>query len=135
MEVNLNKDGFYQVPADNLKQVVVIKGVEYYLTPASQLKILLDGKVDNEADIKELRDCIISVLKILGLTDETGGIKAEIRSGDEGYFGNILKALTHIVFLLGKAQIPVIGKKAEMELIDTFSFIKKVLPLIDKHVR
>lgn len=121
----------YNLSLDSLQETFTIDGVDYSIFNKSELENLLKKHQDYQSDIKELRSVIVSVLKLLGIYDEaTGSVKSEIASGEESYFKHILKALNKIVMLLVTAQV---SKKAQAELEETFSFITKIFPIINKH--
>jgi len=128
------ENNHFLIPIEEVKKKLIINEREFYLVPAAQLSDLLNQISSHKAEIEELKTCVISILRVLGLLDEqTQTIKAEIKSGEESYFPHILKALMKVVKLLAQAQVPVIGKSAEKELVETFAFIKTILPLIEKH--
>lgn len=89
---------------------------------------------ENEADVAELKNVVVSILQLLGIWDEkTNAVKASIKSGDESYLPSILKGLGDVIALAGQAQIPIIGKKAEARLVEKFHFLKNLIPIIEKH--
>lgn len=113
---------------------IEIEGKQYLLVEKNQLTNLLNQNSEYKKDVVKLRECIISVLRLMGLFDETTKtLKAEIKSGEESYFSPILKSLSDVVKLLTLSQLPIVGKKHEEQLVKKFSFIKQILPLIEKH--
>lgn len=95
---------------------------------------LLSDLNEYKNDTIELKKCILSVLRLLGILDEkTQSIKEKIKSGEEGYTKHILGGLGDVMTLLTQSNMPIIGKKYESKLAEKFSFIKTVLPLIEKH--
>jgi hypothetical protein len=113
---------------------IEIEGKQYLLVEKNQLTNLLNQNAEYKKDVVELKECIISVLRLMGLLDETTKtLKAEIKSGEESYFSPILKSLSDVVKLLTLSQLPIVGKKHEEQLVQKFSFIKQILPLIEKH--
>lgn len=106
---------------------------EITVNKKSYEKLLIELK-EYKHDTEELKKCILSVLGLLGILDEeTQSIKAKIKTGEEGYTKHILGALGDVMTLLTQSNMPIIGKKYEAKLAEKFSFIKTVLPLIDKH--
>lgn len=105
-----------------------------FIISATEKKRLDDLLKENAADVAELRNVVISILKLLGIWDDkTNAVKAAIKSGEESYLPNILKGLGEVTMLAGQAQIPVIGKKAEQKLVEKFHFLKNLIPIIEKH--
>lgn len=137
MSITLKQENeYFLINRDHLKEKLNINGKEYYLIEAEQLKNLLYEVKEGKKDIGEMKNCIMALLAVLGLLDESGTqIKESIKSGEEGYFKHILKALGETMALLGQAQIPVIGKKAEAKLLEKFHFVKTIIPIIEKHGR
>jgi hypothetical protein len=116
----------------DLEEIIVIADKEYLLVPKENLETLLNRLQDYKGDINELRNCVISVLRVLGLLDEqTQSIKEKIKTGEEGYFKHLLSALKDVMFLLTQAKFGF--KDAERELLEKFDFVKKIIPLIEKH--
>ena len=119
---------------DSLTDEFNIDDVIYLLTPKNQLETLLannaalaDRVREYDADIAELRKVIIDILKLLGIADETGKIKASIVSGEESYTKNIGKALMGLVPLLMG------GKSSRSKLEEKFQSIKGIIPIAQKH--
>lgn len=97
----------------------------------NRIQAVLD---ENKADVDELRNVVVSILKLLGIWDEkTNSVKNSIKTGQESYLPSILKGLGDVTMLAGQAQIPVIGKKAEAKLLEKFHFLKNLIPIIEKH--
>lgn len=121
----------HRIEFSDPKEVIIFEGKEYLLCQKKDLDILINKLDEYKADISKLKITVDSVLKILGLIDEnTGAIKATIQSGEEGYFKYILKGLNKMMFLLVQAQM---SKSAQKELENHFSFIKTLLPTINKY--
>jgi hypothetical protein len=121
------------IEVETVKDLVVIDGVEYYLTPKTQLETLLTENKEFKTDFINLKGCILKLLDIFGILDsKTNTIKEKIKTGEESYFKHILKALKTITILLVEAKSG-FSKRAEAELDTKFDFIKVVIPLIDKH--
>jgi hypothetical protein len=135
MTFNIKREyGHFLIPQDQLKEKLTIDGKDYYLVENEQLKRLIDDLKEGKKDINELKNCIMSLLGVLGLLNEAGtNIKESIKTGEESYFKHILKALGETMALLGQAQIPVIGKKAEAKLLEKFHFVKTIIPTIEKY--
>ena len=120
------------------EEKILFEGKYYYLCPAEQLEKLLSDNLglkstnaELSGEIATLKEVVLSIIGLFGLLDEkTGTIKASIQSGEESYFKHILKALNKIIMMVTMAQI---SKSSEKELADTFAFIKKVIPLINKY--
>lgn len=122
------------VTLTSLRQEIPLNGKTYVVIDKSQLQSLLNQIKENKADILEFKSCVLSILSLMGLLDEkTETLKESIKTGEEGYFGPILKSLSEVISLLGQAQIPIIGKKAEAKLVQKFAFIKNILPIVEKH--
>lgn len=118
----------------DLKQEFTHDGKTYTIVEKAQLERLLALLQENKADIHELKNVVVSILRLLGIWDDkTNSIKESIKTGEEGYFGNILKGLGDVISLLTRAQVPIIGKKAEAELMQKFAFLKTLVPIIEKH--
>jgi len=114
-----------------LQSEQIIDGKVYLLVPKNQLQALVDQLKEQKADIQELKNVVIAVLKLMGLYDEaTGTIKESVRSGEEGYFKYIIKALKDVLWLMLQAKA---SKEAEKELAEKFAFIKTLLTIIPKY--
>lgn len=123
-----------KIPAENLKQTILIDDKHHLIVEKQKIENLLNKIEDYKQDITGLKNCVFDILRLLGVFDEnTGTIKETIKKGEESYFNHILKSLSEVVALLGQAQIPVIGKKAEAKLLQKFHFVKTIIPLIEKH--
>lgn len=121
----------HKIEITDLQQTITIQGKDYILAPKAELHKMATDHTELKQDMEVLKKTILSILKIFGLLDEqTGTIRESVRNGDEGYIKYILKALKNVVFLMGTAQF---SKKAEAELLETFSFIGPLIPVIDKH--
>jgi hypothetical protein len=103
--------------------------VEEFEGLISQLE---EAKKEKEA----LYNIALNIMKLMGLIDPaTNKLKADIASGEESFFPNILQALREVVALLLKAQMPkwAGGESAEKEIQEKFYFIKELMPLIEKY--
>ncbi len=106
------------------------------LVDADKLKKLIELLQEKTADEKELKECVLKIMGILGVIDEkTGKIKPEIASGEESFIPGLFKSIGSIMSLFMKAQAPAFmgGKEAEEEIKTKFSFISKIIPIITKH--
>ena len=129
-----------QINIENLEETIILSGDEYVLLKKGKGEEMLDrieqltAKLnEKDSDLEEMKKVIISVLDLLGLLDETKTtIRAEIQSGEESYFKYILKALNSTIMLITKAQF---SKGAQAELEQKFSFIKNLLPVINKYAQ
>jgi hypothetical protein len=111
------------------------KGVieETITIPKKQLEELLKQNAEFKEDFKNLKGCILKLLDIFGILDpNTQSIKEKIKTGEESYFGHILRALKNVTVLLIEAKSG-FSKRAEAELDTKFDFVKTVIPLIEKH--
>jgi len=134
-----------KIEIQNLQQTFIIDGKEYVLIDKKQgenlfnkldwyIKTLKEREqelVISKKETEELIHVVKCVLVLLGLMDQqTGTIKEAIRTGEESYMKHIMKSLKNVLVLLGKAQF---SKGSEKELVEMFSFIKNVIPMIDKY--
>lgn len=121
------------IPQNDLNTKIDINGEIKTLVNVDQLEKLLFQLKDQKKDLLELKNCVVSVLRLMGLLDEkTGTIKESVRSGNESYFKHIIKALKDVVMLMTMARF---NKASETELMEKFAFIKTVLPLVDKYAK
>lgn len=121
-----------QIQIETIQDLITIDNKAYLLTPKNQLQDILNQNANYKTDIEELRQCTLSILRLMGLLDEEKQtLKEEIKSGSQNYFKPILKSLIKVVGLLTEAKMGF--KNAEEELLEKFAFIKKILPLIEKH--
>lgn len=117
----------------DLKDTITIEGKQYLLMPKDQLIKLLNDASEKKQDVEVLKKTILSILDLFGILDEkTGTIRESIRTGSESYIKYILKSLKNIIVLMGMAQM---SKKAEAELMEKFSFITPLIPVIDKYAK
>lgn len=101
-----------------------------------KLRILLERKAEAEAEIVILKGSAICIMDLMGLIDkETNTVKSEIASGEESFIPGMLKSLTDVVALLTQANLPKFlgGETAQAKLAEKFSFVKDLVPLINKH--
>lgn len=116
----------------HLKKDIEIDGEIYVLVKKDDIKSLEYKVKDQAADINELKNCVTSVIKLMGLFDDkTGTIKASVTNGTENYFKYIIKAIKDILALVMQSQIGF--GNSEKELAEKFAFIKTVLPLVKKY--
>lgn len=119
------------IPDSRLKEEININGVNYLLVEKNQLENIIHQNIEFKKDIQELKHCIVSVIDVLGLLDKnTGTIKEKIKTGEEGYFGHIIKALKDVMLLMAEAKF---SKSGENKLMEKFDFVKRIIPLIEKH--
>ncbi|MBS1647364.1 MAG: hypothetical protein JST67_08485 [Bacteroidetes bacterium] len=103
-----------------------------------ELETLIKVNEDFKQEIEILKESVIKIMDVMGLIDkETGKMREEIASGEESFVPSMLKSLGDIITLLTKSQMPKFfgGEKAKDELLEKFSFIKKMLPIINKHAK
>lgn len=123
----------HQIKINSLTETITIEGKNYLLLPKDQLEKLLSDNIEQKQDIEVLRKTITNILSLFGILDEqTGTIKESIKNGSEGYLKHILKSLKNIIVLMGLSQF---NKKAEAELLEKFSFITPLIPIIDKYAK
>jgi hypothetical protein len=103
------------------------------LIDKSQLEYLLTEIEAYKKESEDLRKVAYGVCAILGLTDENNQVKTEFLTGTESVMPSVLKAILNTASLLGQAQVPVLGKKAEAEIAKKFEFIKYLIPIIEKY--
>jgi hypothetical protein len=84
-------------------------------------------------EVSDLRDVVIGVCNVLGLSDENGKVKQEVLSGEENVMPLVLKSASGIVSSMMLAKAPGMGARKEKELAEKFHFIKKLVPIIDKY--
>ena len=58
------------IEKEKINDAITIDGVEYLLVPKEQLKTLLQQNAEYKADIADLKECIFSILRLMGLFDE-----------------------------------------------------------------
>ena len=71
--------------------------------------------------------------KIAELEKHNGELKAELISGEESVFSLLLTSLSDIIGLITKSKMPIIGKRYEKKLEEQFSFVKDIVPLVQKY--
>lgn len=126
---------------NNLTDKQIINGKEHAIFEVEKIETLLNKNqvlkeqaAEYNADILALRDCVNDILRLMGLFDEeTQSIKEDIKTGEESFIGPVLKSLGDVTVLLTQSKMPVFGKKYEEKLVQKFSFIKRVLPLVEKY--
>lgn len=124
-------DKKYKIELDSLQEPFEIEGQKLIIAPEEKAAAMLAENSAYREDIKELKEVIYNILDLLGILDKTTGtIKESIKTGEEGYFKHIAKALTGTALLLGKAQI---SKAAAAELEQSFAFIKNFIPIAEKY--
>ena len=115
-----------------LKKDIEIDGEIYVLIRKNDVRNLEHKVKDQANDINELKNCVTSVIKLMGLFDDkTGTIKASVANGTENYFKYVIKAIKDILSLVIQSQVGM--GNSEKELTEKFAFIKTVLPLVKKY--
>ena len=108
------------------------EGKIYVCVPEQKLRNLIEQNKEFKQDFGELKQCVLSLLKLMGLLDEkTFTIKEKIKTGEESYIKHVLKSLKEVIILLTESKLGF--KSAEEELVSKFSFVKQIIPLIEKH--
>jgi len=111
---------------------------------ASKLTLIYDEKLnkllslieEKTQDEKDLKECVLKVMGVLGVLDEkTQKIKAEIASGEDNFMPHMLKSIARISGLFMKSQSPswMGGDTAKAQIKEEFSFVEKIIPIIQKH--
>lgn len=91
-----------------------------------------NGELQTEID--EVIKLVRQIIGVLGLLDESGKtIKAELLSGDESVFSLLLTSLSDIIGLITKSKMPIIGQRYEKKLEEKFSFVKDIVPIVQKY--
>ncbi len=103
--------------------------VKCIMVPEEKLEALLDRIKDYERKEDEIAECVLQILKILGLADEKG-IKPEY-SRDDFSLGDVMKKLFEMISITDMTFRP---KKFEKDMIEKFSFIKKLLYIFKDYV-
>lgn len=102
-----------------------------------KLKMLLEQNEEYKKEHAILKNSAVSIMGMFGIMDQnTQKMKPEIASGEQSFIPGMLKSLGDLTALLMKANAPRWmggGKQAEEELAQKFSFIKDLLPIINKH--
>lgn len=98
----------------------------------AELEILLTTIEMQKSEILKLYLGSMQVLSLLGLAKD-GKVKAEAFEEEGNALPEILKEASGLMMLVMKAQVPVIGKQAEKELIQKFSFFSELIPLFIKY--
>lgn len=99
----------------------------------SKLLLLMDENESYKKDVDDLLKVAKGICGVLGLTDEKGNVKKSFLDNTESPMPSILKAILSTATLMGQAQLPIIGKKAEAEIAQKFDFIKYLTPILEKH--
>lgn len=101
-----------------------------------QAKILELEKENNElkSEITEIIKLVREIIGVLGFLDENGkSIKPELLSGDKSVFSLLLISLSDIIGLITKSKMAVIGTRYEKKLEEKFSFVKDIVPIVQKY--
>jgi hypothetical protein len=121
------------VTITDINQVIKINDENFVLVPKSAMERITIERKEYKAEIKELKNMVMSILSLLNLLDpDTGKIRQTVQNGDEGYLKYILKGLNKIVSLLVQAQF---SKAAQKSLEETFAFIKNIIPIANKYAQ
>lgn len=130
------------VPAEFSKWLEENKN-DFVLVPAAQLETLLNNSAAKDLELTEAnkeRQILIkiaySIMDLFGFIDnETGKMKPEIISGEESFIPGMLKSLGDVTTLLMSAKTPFksMREKAEQKLAEKFSFVKDLIPLLQKY--
>lgn len=87
-----------------------------------------------QTEINEVIKLVRQIIGVLGLLDASGKtIKAELISGEESVFSLLLTSLSDIIGLITKSKMPVIGHRYEKRLEEKFSFVKDIVPIVQKY--
>jgi len=92
----------------------------------------LNEIAQKDLEIKALYNASINIMELLGVAAE-GKIKPEMMEDGNNPLPEIMKEAGSLVSLVMKSQIPLIGKKAEAQLVEKFSFFGALLPLFQKY--
>lgn len=101
--------------------------------PRKQLDELLKQNEEYKQEVKELLLVAYGICNVLGLTDENGKIKQSYLNNEESPMPSVLKAILSTASLMGQANVPILGRKAEAEIAQKFAFIKHLTPIIEKY--
>lgn len=108
--------------------------------PEAQLQTLLDQNEEMKKDLATWRSAGVKLVTLFGVFDpETGRmkpeyVKSEKKPEPENPMPAILKSATSIMGLAAKTNLPgSMGRKAEDQLIEKFSFFSELVPLIEKY--
>lgn len=101
--------------------------------PRTQLESLLKQNEEYKHEVKELLLVAYGICNVLGLMDGNGQIKQSYLRNEESPMPAVLKAILSTASLMGQANVPILGKKAEAEIAQKFAFIKHLTPIIEKY--
>ena len=122
-----------KIELNEITDKIQFEGKQYLLVEKNQLSNLLNQNAEHKKDVENLKDCIFDVLRLMGVFDEkTKTIKQSLKDGDESYLSPILSSLGGVITLLSTPKW-MRGKDYDEKVNKKFGFIKKILPLIEKH--
>lgn len=105
--------------------------------PEEQLESLVTQLEESKRDAIVLKESAIAIMDLMGLmNEEKTQIKPGIVSGKDSFIPGMLKSLSDIVALLTQCSAPkwMGGDKAKEKLEKKFSFVSKLVPVINKSV-
>lgn len=101
----------------------------------TELSQLLNENEELKNEIAEIIKLVRQIIGVLGLLDASGkSIKPELLSGQESVFSLLLSSLSDIIGLITKSKMPLIGHRYEKKLEEQFSFVKEIVPIVQKYV-
>jgi len=116
------------------KKTLMIKSE---LSHKQLIELLEIAESENKLLAQETAEVVSLIRKICGILGfmdtKTNSIKPELLSGETNVFGLLLESLSGIIGLITKSKMPVIGKKYEKQLDEQFSFVKDIVPLVEKY--
>lgn len=117
---------------------------DYLILPQKTLQGMLDNLAAKDAELEQcyheqkvLFEIAITIMKLFGMVEKgQKKIKPEILSGEESFVPGMLSSLADVSGLLIKVKLSVTEnqkKKNETALAEHFSFLKDLIPLVQKY--